>query len=57
MWSVGRLQVHGNCKVVCFGVCEAPLNDRDNGGSVSVDDFYTYAEYGFSFNGSWSYSS
>ena len=26
----------------CFRMCEAPLNDRVNGGSVSVDDFYKY---------------
>ena len=41
---------------MCFGVRKALLNDWANGGSVSVDDFYTYGEYGFSFNGSWSYS-
>ena len=41
--------------MVCFRVCEAPLNDSANGGSVSVDDFYTYGEYGFSFKESWSY--
>ena len=28
--------------LVCFGVCEAPLNDWANDVSVSVDDFYTY---------------
>ena len=42
--------------VVCFGVWEAPFNDWANGGSDSVNDFYTYGEYGFSFKGSWSYS-
>ena len=41
--------------VVCFRVCEAPLNDWANGGSGSVDDFYLYDKYGFSFKGSWSY--
>ena len=41
--------------VMLFGVCKAPLNNWANGGSVSVDDFYKYGEYGFSFNGSWSY--
>ena len=42
--------------MVSFGMCEAPWNDWANGGSVSVDEFYTYGEYGFSFNGSWSCS-
>ena len=41
---------------MCFGVRKALLNDWANGGSVSVDDFYTYGDYGFSFNGSWSYT-
>ena len=41
--------------MVCFNVCEAPLNDSTNGASVSIDDFYTYGEYGFSFKKSWSY--
>ena len=52
----GRGEGKGGEGVVCFGLCKAPLNDWANGGSVSVDDFYTYGEYGFSFNGSWSYS-
>ena len=29
-----------------FGMCEAPLDDWANGGSVDV--FFTYGEYGFS---------
>ena len=28
--------------MVCFVVCEAPLNDWAHGGFDSVDDFYTY---------------
>ena len=42
--------------MVCLGVCQVPLNDSGNDGFVSVDDFYTYGEYGFSFKVSWSYS-
>ena len=42
-------------------MCEAPLNDLANGGSVSVPrfllmSFFTYGEYGFIFKGSWSHS-
>ena len=37
-------------------MCGAPLNNLANGGSVSVDVFFTYGEYSFSFKGSWCYS-
>ena len=31
---------------MCFNVCESPLDDWINGGSVDV--FFTYGEYGLS---------
>ena len=40
--------VYGNewGRVVWFSVCEAPLDDYTNGGSVDL--FFTYGKYGFS---------
>ena len=37
-------------------MCEVPLNDSANGGSVSGDVSFMYGEYGFNFKRSWSYS-
>ena len=35
----------GDGGVVLFSVCETPLDDLTNGGSVDI--FFTYGEYGF----------
>ena len=53
-WTCLR-QGKGRETVLWFRICEAPLNDWGNGGSVSVV-FFTYGKYGFSLKDSWSYS-